>query len=119
LIGFDRDSETTNLRVPAALKWYAVLWAREQGRRWFDFGGIKVENAEALLAGRTLDQETAGGSDLFKIGFGGDPFLMPPTVEDARPRLVLQLYDLVQRSTRGRALVTAFSRFLRGGVRHG
>lgn len=83
LIGFDRESDTTNLRVPAALKWHAILWAREQGLSWFDFGGIRVETAEALLAGRTLDQETAGGSDFFKMSFGGDAFLMPEAVEDA------------------------------------
>jgi hypothetical protein len=117
LIGLDRDSEASKLSVPAALKWHAILWAKDQGMRWFDFGGMKIENAEALLAGRSLDQATAGGSDFFKISFGGAAFLMPPAVEDARPRQALRLYDLAQRSERGRAMVKTLQRRLRGGLR--
>jgi Acetyltransferase (GNAT) domain len=119
LIGFDRNSQASNLSVPAALKWYAMLWAKEQGIRWFDFGGIRVENARALLEGRSLDQATAGGSDFFKISFGGEPFLMPPAVEDARPRTALLVYDLAQRSERGRAFMRKLQRRLRGGARTG
>jgi hypothetical protein len=115
LIGFDRDSEASNLSVPAALKWYAMLWAKEQGIRWFDFGGMSVANAEALLAGHQLDQQAAGGSDFFKISFGGAPYLMPAAVEDARPRLALRVYDLAQRSKRGRAVFNTLRRRLRGG----
>ena len=117
LIGFDRDSAASKLNVPAALTWHAMLWAKKQGMRWFDFGGIRIENAEALLAGRSLDEATAGGSDFFKISFGGDPFLMPAAVEDAWPRQALWLYDLSQRSERGRAMVKTLKRRLRGGQR--
>jgi hypothetical protein len=116
LIGFERDSEAANLSVPAALKWYPMLWAKARGMRWLDLGGIRVENARALLAGRSLDQATAGGSDFFKISFGGDPYLMPPAVEDARPRRALRLLDLAQRSERGRAAVSTLRRRLRGGA---
>ncbi|HSJ74523.1 MAG TPA: GNAT family N-acetyltransferase [Miltoncostaeaceae bacterium] len=119
LIGFDRNSEASKLSVPAALKWYAMLWAKDHGMRWFDFGGIRPKTAEALLAGRSLDQASAGGSDFFKISFGGEPFLMPPAVEDARPRRALLVYDLAQRSERGRALVSKLQRRLRGGGRSG
>jgi hypothetical protein len=115
LIGFDRESEASKLSVPAALKWYAMLWAKSQGIPWFDFGGMRAENAEALLAGRSLDQAAAGGSDFFKISFGGEPYLMPPAVEEARPRQALLLYDLAHRSERGRTLVSRLQRRLRGG----
>ena len=119
LTGFDRDSAASKLSVPAALTWHAMLWAKKRGMRWFDFGGIRIENAEALLAGRSLDQATARGNDFVKISFGGDPFLMPPAVEDARPRQALWLYDLSQRSERGRALVKTMKGRLRGGLRSG
>jgi hypothetical protein len=117
LIGFDRDSPASKLRVPAALKWHAILWAKKQGLRWFDFGGLRTDNAKAMLAGRSLNQATAGGSDYFKISFGGDPFLMPQALEDARPRQALKLIEVTQRSERGQAFIKTIQRRLRGGQR--
>jgi hypothetical protein len=113
LTGMDRDSPATALNVPAALQWNAILWAKAQGARWFDFGGLNEGNAATLIAGGSLDPATAG-RDYFKLRFGGEPYLMPPAVEAARPQLALRCYDLAQRSERGRAAIGTLRRRMRG-----
>ena len=116
LTGFDRDSDALKLNVPSAVAWDAMLWARENGVRWFDFGGIQITTADALLAGRSLDQQAAGGCDFFKIAFGGEAILMPPAVESASPRLLLDTLDAVQGAKWGQGLITTLQRRMRGGL---
>ncbi len=116
LIGMDRESEAANLSVPGAIKWHAILWAREQGLRWFDFGGIQTDLAASLVAGRVPGHDDVNGSDRFKLSFGGEAYLLPPAVELARPALLLKGYDLAQSSERGRKAVRGLRRRLRGGA---
>ena len=117
LIGLDRDSEASNLSVPGAIKWNALLWAKENGFRWFDFGGVRIDVARTLIAGQPLDQDTVTGSDRFKLSFGGEAYVLPLAVELARPRQLFRPYDLARRSERGRALLGTIRRRLRGGRR--
>ena len=115
LTGMDRDSPAAALNVPAAVLWNAILWAKADGARWFDFGGLNKASAETLIAGQSLDQATVSGPDFFKLRFGGEPYLMPPAVEAARPQLALRCHDLAQGSERGRAVIGALQRRMRGG----
>ncbi len=116
LTGFDRDSSALKLNVPSAIAWNAILWAREAGLQWFDLGGIRPATAQAMLAGQSLDQTSAGGNDFFKLCFGGEPILMPPAVETAAPRLILDTLDVVQSSTWGRSVISDLQRRMRGGI---
>jgi lipid II:glycine glycyltransferase (peptidoglycan interpeptide bridge formation enzyme) len=116
LTGLDRDTDALKLNVPSAIAWHAILWARDEGLRWYDFGGIKAETAEALLAGQSLDQEGAGGCDFFKISFGGEPIVMPPTVEASTPRLLMTTIETIRNYPVGRALVANLQRRMRGGA---
>jgi lipid II:glycine glycyltransferase (peptidoglycan interpeptide bridge formation enzyme) len=116
LTGLDRDTDALKMNVPSAIAWHAILWAREQGLRWYDFGGIKPETAQALLAGQSLDQQGAGGCDFFKISFGGEPIMMPPTVESSAPRLLMTTLDTIRNYPVGRTLVASLQRRMRGGA---
>lgn len=118
LRGFDRHSEAANLKVPAAIKWHAMLWARTQGLHWLDFGGLAPDVARTLIDGGQLDHSTVSGSDAFKLSFGGEAYFLPPAVELARPRQLLGLYDITRRSERGRSMLDTARRQLRGGRRH-
>jgi hypothetical protein len=82
----------------------------------FDFGSLDLRTANALLVGERIDPKTVNGGDWFKVSFGGEPYLNPPAVEGARPRLVLQVYDQIRRSGRGRGLLERLKRRLRTGV---
>jgi peptidoglycan pentaglycine glycine transferase (the first glycine) len=57
------------------LHWTAMQWARDQGYRWYDFEGISVSIARALLNGEQ-DVATAGPAR-FKLGFGGEVEVFP------------------------------------------
>ncbi|MHC1559591.1 lipid II:glycine glycyltransferase FemX [Actinomycetospora sp. C-140] len=112
--GFDRSGEAGKLSVPGAMRWAEIRWAREQGYRWFDFGGIDTGMLDDLLAGRTDDPERWPGGDRAKLSFGGVPYAYPPAVERIVPAPVRLAYDTVRRHPRGRAAVRALAERLRG-----
>ncbi len=116
LTGLDRDTDALKMNVPSAIAWHAIRWARAEGLRWYDFGGIKAETAQALLAGESLDQQGAGGCDFFKISFGGEAIIMPQTVESSTPRLLMTTIDTIRSYPGGRSLVSNLQRRMRGGV---
>jgi lipid II:glycine glycyltransferase (peptidoglycan interpeptide bridge formation enzyme) len=61
------------------LVWSFMLWAREQGFRYFDFDGIDPRGV--LGAGCTPDKAAIDPLTSFKLGFGGDVLLLPTTYE--------------------------------------
>lgn len=117
-IGMDRDSSAASRKVPGALIWSAISWARENGYAWFDWSGIGRATAETLLAGETPDWDLLPGNDRFKVSFGGSAVRYPQAVEIIGSRVVRHTYDACRTSTSGRALVGRITRVMRGGSTH-
>jgi lipid II:glycine glycyltransferase (peptidoglycan interpeptide bridge formation enzyme) len=99
--------------VPAAITWEAMRWAKAQGVRWFDFGGLRAPTLRALLDGET-DSGQAASADRFKISFGGAPYRYPGAVEVINSSVLRVTYDLIRRWPAGRQLVVAATRMARG-----
>ena len=57
LTGMDRDSAAGRLRVSAAVRWETIRWAKANGYRWFDFGGI-TDTAMSTLEHERSDSAT-------------------------------------------------------------
>ena len=112
--GFDRSGEAGKLSVPGAMRWAAILWAKEQGYHWFDFGGIDPDMLDDLLAGRTDDPERWPGGDRAKLSFGGSAYAYPTPVERIAPAPVRLAYDAVRSNPRGQAALRALAERLRG-----
>jgi lipid II:glycine glycyltransferase (peptidoglycan interpeptide bridge formation enzyme) len=117
LSGFDRSGEATRLSVPAAIRWEMIKWAKGQGYRWFDFGGLRPETLDALLDGRGRGADTVPAADQPKVTFGGTAFRYPTPVEMIRPAVLRTSYDLAWRSAAGRRLFTEVQSLLRRGSR--
>jgi Acetyltransferase (GNAT) domain len=112
--GFDRSGDAGRLSVPAAVKWEAIRWAKREGYRWFDFGGIDTGMLHDLMAAPERDDERWPSADRAKLSFGGQPFAYPQPVELVRPWPLRAAYDAARRSTRGRTVLEAASQRLRG-----
>ena len=112
--GFDRSGDAGKLSVPGAMRWTEIRWAKQQGYRWFDFGGIDGGMLDDLLAGRTDDPERWPGADRAKLSFGGSAYAYPTAVERITPAPLRAAYDAVRRDPRGRAAVRALAERLRG-----
>jgi hypothetical protein len=118
LSGFDRSSEAMRMSVPAAIRWELIKWAKAQGYRWFDFGGLRPETLAALLD--TGEPRSEGGADSLptadqpKVTFGGTAFRYPTAVEMIRPAGLRMAYDLAWRSATGRRLFREAQSMLRG-----
>lgn len=117
LVGLDRLSEAVRLNVPGAIRWAAMRWARENGYRWFDFGGLRESSMRALEAVGPPDLEAIDGPDRYKVRFGGVPYRYPQPVELISSTAVRVGYDLVRRSGRGRRLLARAQRATRAGGR--
>jgi lipid II:glycine glycyltransferase (peptidoglycan interpeptide bridge formation enzyme) len=105
LLGLDRSDEGRLLNVPAALYWTAIRWAKENGYRWLDFGGVLPESVPALLSGRQAELDALSGPDRFKSRFGGRAYRYPSPVELIPSPVVRAGYDLARQSAAGRRLV--------------
>jgi lipid II:glycine glycyltransferase (peptidoglycan interpeptide bridge formation enzyme) len=117
LSGFDRSGEAMRLSVPAAIRWEMIKWAKGQGYRWFDFGGLRPETLDALLDGHGRSADTVPAADQPKVTFGGTAFRYPTPVEMIRPAVLRTSYDLAWRSAAGRRLFTEVQSLLRRGSR--
>ena len=69
--------EAPSLRPNIACYWGAIQWAKENGFRYYDFGGIDRDFAEALLADQRVTGPAAQSPEAFKYYFGGDVVLLP------------------------------------------
>ncbi len=124
LSGFDRSGEAMRLSVPAAIRWEMIKWAKEQGYRWFDFGGLHAETLAALLDGPdhsadavhsdAVHSDAVHSADQPKVTFGGTAFRYPTAVELIRPAPLRLAYDLAWRSETGRRLFREVKSLLRG-----
>jgi lipid II:glycine glycyltransferase (peptidoglycan interpeptide bridge formation enzyme) len=119
LSGFDRASEAMRLSVPAAIRWEMIKWAKAQGYRWFDFGGLRPETLAALLDSSERGADELPTADQPKVTFGGIAFRYPTPVEMIRPAALRMAYDLAWRSETGRRLFREAQSLLRGSRRRG
>jgi hypothetical protein len=117
LSGFDRSGEAMRLSVPAAIRWELIKWAKAQGYRWFDFGGLRLETLAALLDGSERGADELPAADQPKVTFGGTAFRYPTPVEMIRPAALRMAYDLAWRSETGRRLFREAKSLLRGSRR--
>jgi len=111
--GMDRDDAVSRSNVPAAVQWFAIRWAKRAGLRWFDFGGISAESADALFAGQPRD--ALRGVDRFKASFGGEPHRSPQAVELIASPVLRAGYDLSRRWGFGRRAIELAKAVLRTG----
>jgi hypothetical protein len=120
LAGMDRDSAAGRLKVAAAVHWTAIRWARANGYRWYDFGGIS-DAAVSVLQDEGSDSSSLTSWEAFKASFGGTPFRYPTPVEFLSSPLVRVAYDLTRRWPAGRRLLARTSHHLLriGGSSHG
>ena len=115
LSGFDRSGPAARVSLPAAVHWEILRWAKDEGCRWLDFGGLKARTLDILLNGGDRPPEGWHADDQPKLTFGGTAFRYPEAVELIRSPVVRTGYHLAQRSTRGRQALDATARLLRGG----
>ncbi len=89
-----------NLHPNDLLEWSVIQWAKAQGYRYYDFEGIPVEAAQALLANQPLPQTLVQSATSYKLSFGGQPVLFPPALDRFSNPLLQWLYvRMTQRAT--------------------
>lgn len=115
LQGMYRVDEDQRFQVPAAVQWEIIKWAKRNGYRWYDLGGIGDPPLRTLVDGCPGDDSTWDGADVFKLQFGGTVYRYPTPVELIRPPALRLAYDLSRRFPGGRALIRRTTQRLRGG----
>lgn len=60
-----------------AIRWSAIQWAKCRGYRYYDFGGIHKDAAQAIMRDEPLTASVKYTPTHFKLGFGGQVVLYP------------------------------------------
>jgi lipid II:glycine glycyltransferase (peptidoglycan interpeptide bridge formation enzyme) len=114
LIGFDRTGQARRLGVPAAVTWEVIRWAKQQGYRWYDFGGLPEPVLHDMIdLGRRHNPQWPSTTHA-KLGWGATAFRYPPPVELIRPHLVRIAYDAIRRYDRDQRLISTARQLFRG-----
>jgi lipid II:glycine glycyltransferase (peptidoglycan interpeptide bridge formation enzyme) len=62
-------------RPNEAIQWACIEWASSEGYRYYDFEGIELKAAKALLQGESLPDSLKQTVTSYKLGFGGEAVL--------------------------------------------
>lgn len=116
LTGLDRSSPAVRLSVTSAVDWEAIRWAKQNGFREFDLGGLSTAAAEVVRA-EGFSSPTLNGPDRFKVGFGGRLHHYPPAVELISSPLLRMGYDVLGSASVGRAVLNRVRNWMRRGSR--
>jgi lipid II:glycine glycyltransferase (peptidoglycan interpeptide bridge formation enzyme) len=71
------DGTQKNLNPNEACQWHAIQWAKANGFRYYDLGGIDRSFAEALQSGEAPSRRLLDSPAAFKRHFGGEVVLLP------------------------------------------
>jgi lipid II:glycine glycyltransferase (peptidoglycan interpeptide bridge formation enzyme) len=82
-----------------ALQWTAVQWAKGQGYRYYDFGGIPRALAKAVLGGESIRKQGNYNVGFFKLGFGGQVELFPQALSHVYHPLLRRIWSAVSKAT--------------------
>jgi hypothetical protein len=113
-IGFDRSGGAARTGVPAAVTWAGIKWARSNGLRWYDMGGLPESVLSDMLDRGLKHNPDWPSTALAKLGWGATPFRYPAAVEFVRPRAQRLAYEFSQDNRAGKYLMRRAERWLRG-----
>ncbi len=114
LIGFDRTGQGRRLGVPAALTWEIIQWAKAQGYRWYDFGGLPEPVLHDMIDLGIRHNPDWPSSTHAKLGWGATAFRYPPPIELIHPKVLQLAYDTIRRYDHDQRLTTTARQLLRG-----
>ncbi len=117
LIGFDRTGHSRRVGVPAAVTWEIIRWAKAEGYRWYDFGGLPEPVLHDMIDLGMRHNPGWPGTTHAKLGWGATAFRYPPPVELIRSNLARIAYDVVRRYDRDQRLTNTARQLLRGTLK--
>jgi lipid II:glycine glycyltransferase (peptidoglycan interpeptide bridge formation enzyme) len=81
-----------------AVQWAAIQWAKSQGYRYYDFGGIPRALANAVLAGESVRNQVNYSVGFYKLGFGGQVELFPEALGYVYNPLLRRIWSAISKS---------------------
>lgn len=69
-----------NMRPNEVMHWEAIQWAKENGYKRYDFEGIALDAAKAILSDEALPKDFLDSTTRFKLGFGKAVIVEPAQI---------------------------------------
>ena len=107
------SGEHSGLRPNDCLFWNAIQWSKTNGYRYFDFEGIDLQNARAILTGETLPAHFQHTPDFFKLGYGGEVVIFPQAYESVPNPFVNWIYKKASPTVGGDSMASSIMDRLR------
>jgi lipid II:glycine glycyltransferase (peptidoglycan interpeptide bridge formation enzyme) len=84
------------------VQWHTIKWAKSNGHRYYDLGGIGPRTAAILQRGESLPNLPDFRGSLFKMGFGGKVAVFPKSSAIIYNRLLRWGYEKFSQTDRSR-----------------
>ena len=111
--GFDSSGTGGRFSVPAAVRWEIIKWAKGNGYRWLDFGGLPKPMLDDMIERGLRTSGDWPSAHRAKVSFNGVPFRYPMAMEFLRPIPIRWCYDLARGNAFGRRLINTVKSGLR------
>jgi lipid II:glycine glycyltransferase (peptidoglycan interpeptide bridge formation enzyme) len=102
------------LRASELVEWETMKWAKAEGYRFADLGGIETPVAEAILSGGEEPRDSRFGASLFKLRWGGRIVVDPPFLDYVYDPVLRFGYRCIPRSVMGSRWMERLVKRLRG-----
>jgi vancomycin resistance protein VanK len=97
------SGEYSQLKPNDAVFWHAIRWSKLHGFQYFDFEGVELQAAKAILAGGSLPESLQHSPDFLKMGFGGRVVLYPLAYDTVHNRVFRWIYKKASPKVGGRS----------------
>ncbi len=74
------NGKYTKSNPNAALFWYSIMLAKEEGFKVFDFASVDMKTSEQIRDQKKLPREIISTPTFFKLGFGGEIVRLPGSI---------------------------------------
>lgn len=78
-----------------ALHWGVIKWAKTTGYKTLDFDGLQLDIAGAIINGTVLPDHASQSMSRFKLGFGGQVVMYPPSFDYIYNPILRWIYDTI------------------------
>lgn len=91
------SGECSTLYPNEALQWTAIQWAKSNGYRYYDLGGIPRALAKSALADDSVRKPGAHSVAFYKLGFGGQIELFPEALMYIYNRPLRRVWSMISK----------------------
>ena len=94
------SGESKHIKPNDAIHWLMILWAKEHGYKYYDFGSVDIDHAKSIHSNGSIPPEIRSTPSYFKLSFGGDVVYLPKSsiyIQNPILRILYKAYLFIKK----------------------